>query len=270
MGNGVAQKPGDCAVTLHRAPFPYGWIDDYLPQELYVALEQTFVMPDSHPALDTLKKGKKRISFRMPPVPALLDGLDPVWRGFLDTLSSRDFLNHCLEWTRQLVPLETLPEGPYRDLFRLRQQLTPEQVELQCEFSSIEDAAVLPPHADSTDKLLIFVFYFAQEQWREAWGGATEIYRPLNPAQAINFSNFFLAREQVEVAGSSAFRPNRLFFFAKTDRAWHGVSALDPAASLPRRSFNFSLRIRADAKVDPAMGRLQDLIRAHEQRAFPA
>lgn len=262
--------PGACVAQLHRDPFPYGWIDNYLPAELYEALDRRFVMPDEHPALDTLKMGKKRILFRMPPVPTLLDGIDPVWKGFLHALSGRDFLSHCLEWTKQLVPLDTLPAGPYRELFSLRQKLTPEQVELQCEFSSIEDGALLPPHSDSVDKLLIFVLYFAQPDWREGWGGATELYRPLNPAQEINFSNFFLRREQVELIGSSAFRPNRLFFFAKTDRAWHGVSALDPAAALPRRSFNFSLRIRADATVDPAMGRLQETIRTHEQRAFAA
>lgn len=266
----VVAKPGTCTAALHREPFPYGWIDGYLPAELYEALDRSFIMPDQHPALDTLKKGKKRISFRMPPVPPLLEGIDPAWRGFLEALSARDFLSHCLDWTRQLVPLDSLPEGPYRDLFRLRHQLTPEQVEMQCEFSSIEDGAVLPPHADSADKLLVFVFYFAQEQWREEWGGATEIYRPLDPAHAINFSNFFLTREQVKLAGSSAFRPNRLFFFAKTDRAWHGVSALSPGAALPRRSFNFSLRIRADAKADPAMARLQETIRTLEQRAFAA
>ncbi|TCK31154.1 hypothetical protein EV667_1259 [Ancylobacter aquaticus] len=270
MAHANVPKPGECPATLHAEPFPYGWIDSYLPQDIYDALERSFVMPDLHPGLDTLKKGKKRVSFRMPPVPDTLAGLDPVWRDYLSALASREFLAHCLEWTRQLMPLDSLPEGPYRELFRLRQALTPDQVELQCEFSSIEGGALLPPHSDSTDKLLIFVHYFAQEQWVEGWGGATEIYSPPKPAQRVNFSNFFLPRDQVDLIGSSAFRPNRLFFFAKNDRAWHGVSALSPESNLPRRSFNFSLRIRADAKIDPAIEGLQARIRTQEQQAFPA
>lgn len=260
--------PGARDAVLRNQPYPYGWIDDFLPAPVYHTLAERFVAPDGHPGLNVLGKGKKRVVFTMPPVPGMLGDLDPSWRAWLETLASRDFLQHCLEWARALVPLETIPEGPYRDLTRLRQALQPEDVEFYCEFSSMEAGVLLPPHSDAADKILIFVHYFAPPGWRTEWGGATEIYCPRDPAKAANWSNFFLSHAEVELVERSAFVPNRLFFFAKTHQAWHGVSPLAAETALPRRSFNFSLRIRPDAILDPALAALQAEIRALEHPAF--
>ncbi|RZJ96206.1 MAG: 2OG-Fe(II) oxygenase, partial [Novosphingobium sp.] len=263
-------KPGAGSADVHLDPFPYGWIDGYLPRDLYDRLDRHFVMPGARPAMDTLKRGKKRVAFILPDMPEHLLDLDADWLDYLRALGRPDFLQHCLDWAKALVPLDSLPAGPYRELFRLRQALRAEDVELYCEFSSIDDAAFLPPHSDAPDKILSFVHYFAQADWDQAWGGGTEIYRPRRIEQSRNFSNFFLSRDEVDLAGSCAFAPNRLFFFAKTDRSWHGVSPLAAETRLPRRSFNFSLRIRPDAKIDPAFAMIAAQIQADERGAFTA
>jgi len=260
--------PGECSAESRSDPFPYGWIDGFLDDDHYRSLEQAFVSPDTHPELDVLGKGKKRILFHVPPVPAELGVIEPVWRTFLEGLSAPAYRAHCLAWLADLLPLNRMPEGPYRDLARLRGALRPDQVEFQCEFSGMDGGVHLPPHTDSTDKLISFVLYFAPTDWREEWGGATETYRPKDSTHARNWSNFLLQRDQMEVVGKSVFRANRLFFFVKTENSWHGLAPIDLAASSSRRSFNFSLRIRRDFPLDPAIGRIQAQIRQLEQAVF--
>ena len=259
--------PASRAATLHREPFPFGWIDDYLPAALYQALESGFISPDGHPEAGTLGKGKKRIVFTVPPRPTALGPMSDAWENWLTAIGSLDFRAHCLAWVRELLPLETFASGPYRELFRLRQALGPDDVELQCEFSTLGPGVFLPPHSDSSDKILTFVHYFAPAGWQAAWDGATEVYLPADPRQTVNFSNFFLPREAVACIARSDYRPNRLFFFVKNDRSWHGVAPLSQATALPRPSFNFSLRIKA-GRVDADMAALEAAIRAAEQPAF--
>lgn len=259
--------PANRAATLHQQPFPFGWIDDYLPAALYQALEAGFLIPDGHPEAGTLGKGKKRIVFTVPPDPTKLGRISNEWEDWLTTIGSHAFRRDCLAWVRELLPLETLAEGPYRDLFRMRQALGPDDVEMQCEFSTLGGGVFLPPHSDSSDKILTFVHYFAPAGWQAAWDGATEVYRPADPRQLVNFSNFFLPRDAVACVARSEYRPNRLFFFVKNDRSWHGVAPLSPETALPRPSFNFSLRIKAD-RVGAEMAALEAAIRAAEQPAF--
>lgn len=254
-------------AALHHDPFPFGWIDHYLPAPLYEALNAGFPSPDAHPGADTLGKGKKRIVFTVPPLPMTLGPMADAWTHWLAAIGSREFRAHCLAWAHQFLPLETLAGEIYRDLFRLRQALGPDDVEMQCEFSTMAKEVFLPPHSDSPDKILTCVHYYAPAGWDERWDGATEIYRPADPRHAVNFSNFFLTRDAVACVDRSAYRSNRLFFFVKNDRAWHGVAPLSPATALPRRSFNFSLRIKAD-RVHAEMAALEAAIRAAEQPAF--
>jgi hypothetical protein len=255
-------------AVLHQDPFPYGWIDDFLPMPEYRALEAGFLFPDAHPSVTILAKGKKRILFCVPPVAAGLGPVGAEWQGFLQIIGSRDFRSHCLGWVRQILHLDTLPAGPYRELFKMRQMLEPDDVEMQCEFSNLSPGVLLPPHSDSTDKILSFIHYFTPPGWREEWSGSTEIYRPKDPRQLLNFSNFFLARDAVEIVNSCVYRSNRLFFFVKNDRAWHGVSQLPEVVGTPRLSFNFSLRIKSGVPLKSKMASLHAVIRANEQPSF--
>jgi hypothetical protein len=240
-----------------------------LPQPLYDQLAGSFVVPETHTALNVIGKGKKRVSFLMPPVPDSLGNVAAPWRDLLDHLSHQDIRAAALDWVRRALPLDALPEGPYRELFALRYALTPDQLCWYCEYSSLDPSVFLPPHSDSTDKLLIFVLYFASDGWRADWGGGTEIYAAADPAQNLNFSNFFLPHGHVTRVDRCDYRANRAFFFVKNHAAWHGVSPVKSAATAPRRSFNFSLRIRPDAELPPRMVELMADIRAQEARAFP-
>lgn len=254
---------------LAQEPYFYGWIDDMLPLPLYDQLADSFVEPETHPALNVLGKGKKRVSFMIPPVTDSFGDVGGAWRNLLDYLSDLETRAAALDWVRRSLPLDALPEGPYRELFALRHALTPDQLCWYCEYSSLDPSVLLPPHSDSTDKLLIFVLYFAPHGWQAEWDGGTEVYTAADPAQNHNFSNFFLPHERVARVDRCDYRANRAFFFVKNHAAWHGVSPVNPAATAPRRSFNFSLRIRPDADLPPRMVELMADIRAQEARAFP-
>ncbi len=248
-------------------PYPYGWVDGFLPADLYDRLSASFVSPDQNKNSDTLGRGKKRVLFTTPPMPTHLEEMPEDWIGFLDALSDRNTMAQAFDWARSLTPAETAEPG-YQELFALRNALSVDDLYWQCEFSSMDANVLLPPHSDSTDKILIFVHYFAPDGWQAEWGGETEVYSAKNPAQNRNWSNFFLNHAQVETLAKCRFLPNRLFYFVKTQAAWHGVSPLSAATSLPRRSFNFSLRIKPDAKVPARLTEVMAEIKARESGVF--
>jgi len=47
----------------------------------------------------------------------------------------------------------------------------------------------------------------------------------------------------MELKFSSEFKSNRLFFLAKSENSWHGLSPVRAPANIPRRSFNFFLAV---------------------------
>lgn len=255
-------------LTLRQDPFPQGHVDNFLPASLYQRLAAAFVEPELHPDLEILGKGKKRLRFTAPRGPAGLAEQAPAWADFLAFLDREDIRAAALDWVRRLIPLGNLPEGPYRALYALRHALRPDQLCWSCEFSSLDPGVSLPPHSDSTDKLLTFVHYFASEAWQDDWGGGTQVYAAKDPAQNLNFSNFFLTQDKVTVLDNCGYRPNRLFFFAKTPAAWHGVAPVSPATALARRSFNFSLRTAPEVDLLPRMTELMTEIHALEAAAF--
>lgn len=255
-------------LALRQDPFPHGHLDDFLPAALYQRLVETFVAPEQDPDLEILGKRKKRLRFNAPPGPKRMTDRSPDWAEYLEFLALDGVQAAALDWLRRLIPLDSLPEGPYRALYALRHELRPDQLVWSCEFSTLDPGVYLPPHSDSTDKLLTFVHHFAPEGWQRDWDGGTQIYTAKDPAQNLNFSNFFLTYDRVTVLDHCAYQPNRLFFFAKTPAAWHGVAPVGPDATLPRRSFNFSLRTHPEATLPPRMAGLIAEIQAQEAAAF--
>ena len=72
-----------------------------LPRPFYDQLADAFVAPKTHPALNVLRKGKKRVSVMMPPVPENLGEVGATWRGLLNHLSDLDTRAAALDWLRR-------------------------------------------------------------------------------------------------------------------------------------------------------------------------
>ena len=254
---------------LQTEPYPFGWLDDFLPAEIYTELDAEFVLPDDHEKASMLAMGKKRVLFTTPPMPEGIGELPKPWTDFLTRLSSAETIRQAFDWAKSLTPVDALPPI-YQRFFALRNALPVDALYWQCEFSSMKANVLLPPHSDSTDKILIFVHYYAPPGWQSEWGGETEVYRAKRPEQNWNWSNFFLRHSDVETLQKSRFLPNRLFYFVKTPAAWHGVSPLAQATTLPRRSFNFSLRVKPDAALPAGYNELLAEIKATEGGVFGA
>jgi hypothetical protein len=233
---------GESEIRLFNDPFLYGYVDHYLPEDLYHRLSEAFIDPATHPNLNVLARGKKRVVFCAPPVPDFIAGASLLWAEAIGAITSHAFLVDCGTWLREHAPLAPQPEV-YRSLMDERLKIDPRCLGMQCEFSTMQDGVLLPPHSDSTDKVISFILYFAPPEWRPEWGGATEIYEPRDPRHRGNWSNVFLPASDMRTVFRSRFEPNRLFFFVKGYNAWHGVSPVTAPAAMQRRSFNFSLVI---------------------------
>lgn len=233
-------------IVLSRDPYLHGFVDEYLPADLYHELSEAFIDPATHPDMEVLGRGKKRLLFRAPPVPESIASVAPRWSEAAGSVASQEFRDDCWQWLHERAPIASQPEGPYRELMRARLATDPRSLVVQCEFSSMQDGVFLPPHSDSTDKVISFVLYFAPPQWQRSWGGGTEVYEPKDPERRFNWNNHFLDPSEMRTSFVCEFAPNRLFFLVKGCNAWHGVSPLAAPPGVQRRSFNFSLLIPDD------------------------
>lgn len=261
------RTPGNCDVTTIDGPFPYGYIDDYLDPESLSVLTDTFLDPGTHPDLDVLGKGKKRLVFRAPPVPPLVADAGPAWVDAITTLTGRDFMSGTWDWVRAVYEGLDVPEQ-YAALVRERCTLEVDDLVLQIEFSSIEAGAHLPPHTDAPDKLISCVLYLPDRPWDPAWGGETVAYRPTDESRVDNWCSRGSTAEGMRLLGAVPFVPNRMFWFVKTHDSWHGVTPVTAPLGIGRRSFNVSLAIRPEALARPALASLQQQIDIRESARY--
>lgn len=249
-----------CDSRRNSAPFPYGYVDNYLPADSLAELEPRFLDPVDHQSTNVLGKGKKRVAFRSPPLPAVVSEAGPDWVDAVRTLSSPEFLGPTWDCIRSLLAAEALPAGPYQDLVAELLSLSVSDLVVQFEFSSMEEGAYLPPHTDAADKLLSCVLYMPRDVWQPEWGGATEVYVPLgvgtDEKPRPNWGNRIGTRENFRTVDTIDFVPNRMFWFIKTANSWHGVSPVNAPPGIGRRSFNFSLALQPETLARPGLAQL--------------
>ncbi len=251
-------------------PFVYGYVDDFLPTDLYERLERDFPSPELFPGLEELPGGKQYRKFwRGDPMDDLEHVSEP-WREWIAFINSDRFVEDCGRWCSEFVT-------PYRKAATARSPLKllgdrPDirnwDIDLNCEFSVLPRDAHLPPHTDSTDKVLTFMLYFPQLNWDPGWGGGTQIYQPLDKQHLSNWSNRPLPRAHADLVFENEFRPNRLFFFAKAANSYHGVEAIKCPAEIPRRSFNFAFVIPRERTQNVVHALKERFVRKIESQRF--
>lgn len=231
-------------VVLRPRPFVHAVIDDFLPEARYRELAAAFVDPRKQPEGDRYPDGKCRLHFLAPPVPSELAPGAP-WERFVAEISSAPAMAEMREVCRRAE--EIAPgDPPYDRLAAARQEIAVGDFDLYCEFSSLARGALLRPHSDATFKFLSCVYYFAPEDWRAEWGGATDLFRARGKRGRFNWMNRELDPDDVELAARCEFRPNRLFLFVKGPRSLHGVAPVACPPGVFRRSFNFALEVPRD------------------------
>jgi hypothetical protein len=256
-------------VTLELEPFPYFYIDDYLPSDIFQAARQSFPIGEK---TDRYNNKKQVFSLhRNPEAVARFIAETDVWFDLTRFFDSERFISDLNRFLRPALRKARGLEGLRRWRRRDRQTLVPVAdvpVTFGYEFSILEDGAYLEPHTDAPAKLVSLLLYFADDDWRPEFGGTTDVCRAKNPAQDRNWMNRSLGFGETETVFSSAFKPNRLFGFIKSENSLHSVSPLACGPDRKRLSFNFNVLI------DPveANGRLtrmrNELIRRREAPAF--
>ncbi len=256
-------------VTMALEPFPYFYIDNYLPEDIFQAARASFPVGEK---TDRYSNNKQVFSLhRNPEAVARFVAETEVWRDLTTFLDSDRYLADLNQFLKPALRKARGLEGLRRWRRRDRQTLIPVAdvpVTFGYEFSILEDGAYLHPHTDAPAKMVSLLLYFADDDWKPEFGGTTDMYRAKNPAQDKNWMNRSLDFSQTETIFSSAFRPNRLFGFVKSENSLHGVSPLVCGPDKKRLSFNFNVLI------DPveANGRLarmrNELIRRREAPAF--
>jgi hypothetical protein len=270
MATAISTIPrwSSCAIRLYERPYLFGYVDGFLPIDTYRNLDDSFVDPTEHPQGEVLGKGKRRIMFRSPPTPEFLTRSGGLWAEAVEEIASADFMGDCWRWFGANVERMPQPEGPYRELLTERLKVDPSHLRMQCEFSVLESGVLLPPHSDSTDKVISFILYMPPAGWKAEWGGGTDIYEPLDARRRFNWCNAFLPASDMRTEYSCPYVPNRLFFFVKGYNAWHGVSPILAPPGIQRRSFNFSLQIPAEAVAGTRLAKIEAEIKRSESRLF--
>jgi len=226
-------------VAAYEYPFFHGYIDNYLPEQVYQSLLQSFPEKTLHinyGAENTLGNDHPRLTdfWRA----------SPFCQTLLDFFTSEKFLDDLRNF---IGPAAALERG-YSDrahwyyVSGWSTAATPvgaKPIRVTFKFSRLTSRQWIPPHTDNPCKLLSLLIYFAGSDWRESYGGGTEIYEPKFTALKNNWHNIEMAFELMNRRRTFAFLPNRLVFFLKSKNSWHGVSPL----ACPDGKFRNSLLI---------------------------
>lgn len=111
------------------------------------------------------------------------------------------------------------------------------------EFSVLPgDGGNILPHTDAPQKIVTLVISMLRDdEWREEWGGGTEVLRPRDPRVAFNKMNRYLGFDEVEKVRCLPFQPNQCVVFVKTFNSLHAVSPLGGGADVLRRTLTINI-----------------------------
>lgn len=225
-------------------PFPYFYVDDYLPKDLYTALYDEF------PSIKCFKNSNRlgRMAFnRRSQVFFEFLASSPLWATMIEAVRSDEFLKDAEAFLRSSLVrargVAGLKKWRNHSLGSRGVPIIERPIDLSCEFSLLPTGAQLYPHTDKPEKLVSFLLYFAEPDWESRYGGATDLYRAKDAKHDHNWSGRPVTFDAVDVVFRSEFRPNRLLAFVKTRNSYHGVSPVTSPAGMLRKSFNFNVTV---------------------------
>jgi hypothetical protein len=106
---------------------------------------------------------------------------------------------------------------------RLQQNLS--RLSARFEFSMLPaDGGFIKPHTDSPQKIITLVIGMLREgEWDPAFGGGTEVLRPIDTPNNFNFKNRYMEFDDVETLTTFEYLPNNCVIFIKTFNSLHAV-----------------------------------------------
>lgn len=200
-----------------RYPFPHLYVDSVFPEDFYRELRAHLPALAAYKRLDetgTVAKGKYQERFVCPVADAeeaeFAAGTGSFWAGFNGWLMGEPFARLIVEKFRSGIA-ERFGEG------------VDPQFEIDARLVRDFTHYAISPHTDSQRKLVSLLFYLPADDSMSHLG--TSIYVPKDPGFSCKggpHHSFDLFRK----VATAAYRPNSLFAFPKTDRAFHGVDQI--------------------------------------------
>ncbi len=230
-------------------PFCFFYVDDYLPSDLYQSLLASF--PDeSHYTYN--QEGK--MGFRSSEDPDEVESFaaaHPEWQQLIEFFSSDDFVYDARETLAEALvnARGLLGRKPWYNCTRrrvsnnwLRYQLQ-EPVRTTYQFSLLPRDGAVVPHADAPRKLVSLLLYFRDPDWKDAWGGGTEFYVPLDPAEARRWGpTDRIPFEELKTIDTTEFRGNRLAGFVRSANSHHGVRPMACPTGMARKALLVNIK----------------------------
>lgn len=230
-------------LDLKYEPYPYGVASPVFPENLYEELLDAFpprelfgVNPIN--VKYVLSERVNRRHYRR----FLRDS--PIWMEFYRWVKSDEFVQGVLDELKsrdvdlgyRQRPL--LPRVGRRLAYGLSGRRDYHaSLDSRFEFSMLPaDGGVVLPHTDSVGKVAtIVVPVVAQGEWDPILGGDTDINTPRKDCLRFNGINGKADFDDMEVADSLSFRPNRALVFVRTYNSWHSVRPMAARGSAAMR-----------------------------------
>jgi len=208
-------------APVREYPYPHLYVTDIFPPEYYATLRRNW--PDARDLVrldetGRVPKGVYTERFIMPLTPASMEPLPGEQRAFWKDLAS---------WMlRGRFPNAVLGRFEREARERFGESLT--EIEFVNEALVVRDHTdyALGPHTDHPTKVLSLLFYCPDDDSKMHLG--TSIYEPVDPSFRCpggphHPHDLFTRIMTME------YRPNALFAFFKSDRAFHGVDPIRDA-----------------------------------------
>jgi hypothetical protein len=170
------------------------------------------------------------------------------WGLLYKEVKSKDFIEQVLE-ALSLSKIDLgLTVNPRQSFLsevrnRLLWRMSPRKLRARFEFSMMRaDGGHILPHTDSPQKHITLVISMIKPgEWNQAWGGGTDLMRPIDPSDNFNHQNRYLDFSQVETIETMGYEPNQCVIFIKTFNSLHAVKPMRGPGQIMRRTLTVNI-----------------------------
>lgn len=205
-------------AAVREYPYPHVYVTDVFPPEYYAALRRNWPDPRNLTRLDEtgrVPKGVYAERFILPltaaSVETLPNDIQPFWKDLASWMLQGSFAS--------------LVFGRFEREARERFGTSLADAEFSHEALVVRDHTnyALGPHTDHPGKVLSLLFYCPDDDSNKHLG--TSIYKPKDQSFRCSGGPHY-PHEMFNKVMTMEYRPNALFAFFKSDRAFHGVDPI--------------------------------------------
>ena len=215
--------------NLKTNPFPYIYIPEVLPWDLYERLEAEY--PEQHctkgetHGFGTMRYMQHEFDYE--------NVVTPLWRDFAAYHTSKEYKDELIRAFR--VPMTDLyPKGRFaEDLYTkyIRSDVSPRRapvgstvrMELQFVMNAIDHKHIRTPHVDQSKELFACLFYFKKPEDKGKDGGLN-IYRNTAGKQWRRVTGREAVPEDIKAVDHIPYKRNTMVCFLNSVDSLHGVT----------------------------------------------